>query len=313
MLRFWCVLVLLMLMPPAAQAQDDLSDEQVALLERLFEAIDNADNYTSYLETKTIFNTQTIEIDIPESANLSISRAATQTMTATTVAGDVAAFATVTVTTQDFENPITYTLNADIRYVADVLYVQASYAVPNPDLPTLPSDWIVVDDPAMFPDLDLETFFDHQDQTEDSSLRDLLFSDRTRLNQIVSDISILSGIGPDGEAVDLITLSLDFLTVFEEGLGFPVDVEGVDPGVLLTLLTSSDITFSATFTLRPGDQISGSELILAVNTPDMDLAALSGDANIPPDTTFALRLNRVESSSISRINDDTLPTIEAPE
>ncbi len=317
MLRILCVLFLIVLLiPTPAGAQDNgLSDEQIILLERLFNAIENADNYTSYIETKTIFNTQAVEVNIPDTMSLSLSRSATQTITATTVGDDVAALATVTVTSQDFENPVplTYTLNADIRYVEEVLYVQASYSVPNPDLPPLPVGWVVVDDPAIFPELDLEPYFD-QEQTDDgSSLEELLFRDRERLSKIVSDVTVLSGTGPAGQPVDLITLSLDFLTVFEEGLGLPLDVEGIDPEVLLTLLTSSDISFTATFTLSENDQISGSELILAVQTPRIDLAALSDGEDIPPGTTFNLGLSRVESSSMSRINDESLPPIETPD
>ncbi len=318
----FCILCLaVFVIPLPTQAQDGLGDEQIALMQRVFAALRQADTYTRYVENRTTIHTQEVAVTVPDvfsgSSLTSISSTATSTILRGEPFDNIATQTSVIVSEQplDSEIMVTYTFNAETRYVDGVVYVNASYAQPDPALPILPVGWVVIDDPALWETLgvlDLNEYFANDEETDSRSLEDLLLESPELLNQIVLDVTSTPGALLDGTLVEVINLTLDFAVIFEQG----VEVGGgTVSGDELTqsLLASSEIDFVATFMLDENDQLIGNGTSLTITIPNIDAVAYSPDEEVPPGTTIDLRITRLENTVLSKIDDMTLLPVAAPE
>jgi hypothetical protein len=189
-----------------ARAQDGgLSDEQLALIDRVVQAHSNMIGYRSYVQEAHGSDKEIVTISLLDETR-SFVRTVTWTQTATQIEDgkniDVEVSATVSETPLGSTETASYTVNAEARVVEGVLYVKAAYAPPAPDQVPLPEGWAIVDDPAhedIYEYLQLDTLLEHSP----------LYGNAALLKASASDVTVEAQTLDDGTPVDVITLFFD--------------------------------------------------------------------------------------------------------
>lgn len=315
MRRLFSVILLLTVVcwtQPSHAQEGGLSEEQLTLLERLLTAL--AQPYASYRLESTNLNTQIITITIPNEFSGTAIQNNSRVINRVKVGNDLSAQVTATASYREPEadTPFSYTINAEIRRVNQLLYANAAYETALTDLPILPSGWVTIENPADWPALTELALADYLPRTDQSrpTLEDLLTQDRALVEQIITDIQATPSTLTDGTPVDIITLKLDFQAILASDLGLDYSAATLDAVTLGALLSDATIQFTAAFTLNSQGQVIGRQVVLTIQAEGIDAAALSAD--IPAGTTIDLSVTQTENSFYTRINDPTLPVIEAP-
>ena len=190
----------------SASAQDGLTQDQLALVERVHNARIIQDQYHSYREEAIV--THLFEIAIVQ-GNRTVSRstdstlARTGTVVRTADQGNILAEIILSVEQTGPQGAQAYRVLAEARLVDDILYVQAHYEDPAAQLPALPDGWIELEDPDEqanpLAQLELTDLLD----------RPLWIDDLDLMLESVVDASVEPGELDDGTPIDIITLTVD--------------------------------------------------------------------------------------------------------
>jgi hypothetical protein len=239
-------ILLTFVMVPLAHAQDGggLSDDQLALLDRVQHAMENYQSYTSLVEMVSGGQGRELIITAGDTRQ-TFSTVATWERTSQVIReGDEKnVLATVTATVIDAgTNPDgteggsrTRVVYVEARRVDGQLYLLAEYGpetTQGPDLPELPEGWFVV---AQLGDWEA---------LSDLGLEDLLqsgnpFQNIERVKEAATDVELAAGTLADGTPVDMITVTFDragLTALFTEGAadGGPLLLQVLDEGSYAT-------------------------------------------------------------------------------
>ncbi|HEX3052233.1 MAG TPA: hypothetical protein VHP83_16355 [Aggregatilineaceae bacterium] len=222
--RWVMVLVLVMVaaapLSMTARAQDGggLTDEQIALLDRIVAARMVRDAWPAYTEDAS--GSQAYSIVEPEQTSI---RASALEHSATVIPGEtddntqavVAASVISSVTVSDgTEESVEYTISGEARIVDGVMYVNVAYDEPNDQLPPLAEGWVQINSVE---ELDAYTALDAlalSDLYEESDLEELNAMIEM-YKQYATDVTLEQTTLEDGTTADVITITLDSVGVAE--------------------------------------------------------------------------------------------------
>lgn len=204
------VMVLVGVVALPVRAQDGLTDEQVMLLERVFEARDKLDTYASYTHNRMGSETQDISVTLGDLSQSFITthewEGTAQVIQMVDGGRNIALAVTGTASNQE-AGPngavmLEFTIMAEARLVDGTLYVNAAYETPDPALPELPVGWVMVEDLdeyEAFDSLQLDDLLDVED--------DELFDDPELVKATATDVQVEVVTMDDGTAADKITVT----------------------------------------------------------------------------------------------------------
>lgn len=311
-MKWILILVLMVLFSTVAFAQEEVpSEEYEALAERLQAASEKTDALTSYAVEQLTIENQSIRVVWGE-IEQDIIRNLERVSTATVTSGDSPnGQGTVTVTVSSVEGPaeVSYTIEAELRYVDGVVYVNAAYTESEGDVPPLPEGWVEIDDTAFYPeysDLDLSGFRDLFEDEEDED--DPLESIQELLNAANSVTTYEDDM--DGTPIEVfnIVLGWEGLTVMLEESG---DFSADDPvmGLFSEALADEEELVNISLALDEDDHMIGMAFGFTMSFTDADASQI--DPNLQDGTISAL-IENTEVNEISQIN-ETFDPVEAPE
>jgi hypothetical protein len=263
------LMVVLVGVVSSVSAQAGLSDEQLALLDRVAEARAKYQAYTSLTRTTTGSETQDITITLGDLTQVQSSVYQWDSTATYVMAEGEPDNVSMTVTgsseiTQG-ETTTAYTITAEVRLVDGVTYVNAAYETPDPTLPEIPQGWIVVEDPDAYPvfaSLQLDSVPLHDEEEE-------LFDDIELVKTTATDVQIEAVTLDDGTSADRITVVLG-----QEGLVAAFGTqEDADP-TALALLSVADDASGATLSVTMDAENNPLEL-----TMTLLMQAVGVDAN----------------------------------
>jgi hypothetical protein len=270
---FIVVLVMIVASVPA-QAQDGgLTDEELALLDRVFNAREVILSYDSYVQVAdgAEKHTRTFKLD-GESQTFSKTydweRASTVVRTdeVWTVRSNITSY--VEETSPD--GMMSYTLVAESRYVDETLYVNAEYDPPDPSLPALPDSWTVVDDLGSFEMFDCL-------QLEDILEPELLVDDPDLILATAVSVRTQADTLKDGTPVTLIVVTFDsagLMTILSEST-----VPDIEPETIVFLLAalSTDSEMRLAYVMDAEDNLLGFKSLMSLYAFDVDAHAVAPD------------------------------------
>lgn len=156
LLMIGLALALLLVMAPAL-AQSELSDDELALLDRVLAAAEAQEEPGSYVSEYESVSAQQFDVslgDVVQSIVEEISVTGERTITT----GDETygqAFYTVGVTQDQGFGPTSFVIDVEFRYVDGALYAIGEYVESEGDVPPIEEGWIVVEDAFAVPYLNL--------------------------------------------------------------------------------------------------------------------------------------------------------------
>ncbi|NLX11916.1 MAG: hypothetical protein GXY36_19895 [Chloroflexi bacterium] len=290
-----------------AQDGDGLSDEEMVLLERVFEAQQRLEVYSSHAQERSETYLQDLVIRWAGQTQQQTRQreASTQVIFVNTEAGrDFQATITATVgqseTSGDQTASEASTVEAEARYVGGVLYVNAAYATPNPDSPALPEGWTVFEDVAeveghpALDALDLDGLVENEPLVEEQTL----------IQETASAVTVESGVPEGNITVDVITISFDragVVAILEAGM----EDEGESDPVLQAILDAADESSQSSLIVavdQAGDPVWVQSTVM-IQALDLPGTVLQSD-QVPEGLTLDIRYEIVQEQ---RFSDFDLP------
>jgi hypothetical protein len=309
------LLVVLIVIAPAAmnaRAQDGgLSDEQQALLERVIQARENYQGYSSLVEEVNGGQARELILTMGDNQR-SFSTVVTWERSAQIIQGEdgrnIAAMATATIVDSGIGptgevNSRSRTVIVDLRLVDGQLYLLAEYGPdtsPDLELPELPEGWFVVEklsDWSVLEDLNL------QDLVEQNSI----FDNPDSVREAATDVMLGATTLEDGTPVDMITFTVD-----AAGLRLLLG-SGPDTGPMSRIIQRLDDDSGATLAVildaddKPYEVMS--EMVLHATGLD---ASLFGMTDLPAGTSVEFETEFASHEIYSQIN-ETLEPAAVPE
>ena len=282
-------------------AQDDgLSTPQIKLVDRYFEAVEKQSEYTAYVQTEESQQNQLIVVSsngLPEFLESNENREEISTIIQS---GTPEIRSQITVTVNQGEE---YMLESEVRFVDNVLYVNAAYAGNKADLPPIPDGWVIVDDPTEWQGLaplQLNSYL--SDHVSALRNRELLL---TGLVDVALETAIV-----DDESVEVINMIFDHTII----------TELLTPSASMMENDISEAIFENIFdesvaTLRI--YLDGDDQIIRMDTHIRLLSEIHIDqiesVDLPEGTTLTFDGTFNNRTSFSHINDATLIPIGEPD
>ncbi|MBN1201844.1 MAG: hypothetical protein JXJ20_08320 [Anaerolineae bacterium] len=288
-------------------AQGDLSDEEIALLEKVIAAVQAIDTHDTYMlhSVETSNNGSTIQ-----SGDQIYETAEQETFdgTASIIRGDNKNILTLIHTEtsgSDSEGAeYLYTITAEARFVDGVLYVNATReGESTAELDPMPDGWAIIEDLLGWPALDSLQLDDLLEDKEDD-----VFDYPDILIAATSSVTSETGTDENGNPVERITITLD-----ADGLKYMVQemsliLEGEEGQSTTTLFNLADdtSTMSSTITLdAEGNAIRRDARTNFIWTA-ADMTVLN--PNVPAGTTLTGFMELTLMTEISGINEPLEPT-----
>lgn len=301
------VMALALIGVPPSRAQDGgLTDEQVALLDRVFAARELVDVLESYVEDSAGTESQTLTVVLGEQsldlADLT-EWAQTQTVINTPEGKNVDAQISATVTSQ---GEVAFSVTGEARLVDGTLYVNAAYDDPSADLPPLPEGWMIVEDAETIGDefaalgaLQLDSLADDEPP--------MLFEDQERMREIASDVFVETVTLEDGSEADLITI------VFGRDALIAIVLEDTDDPFQVGMFSALNEDSQATLSVLLDAEGRALEVISQMNmiAQDIDAAALSPE-DFPPGALLSFAFQGTDEQRYSEFEAAVEP-VAAPE
>jgi hypothetical protein len=200
------IFALLLLMAWPSQAQTEASSE----VDRFLAAIKTADEYPSFLYTSLRNQTQTIEIFVGGSLSSTQITTALAEGNYQAIQGEVSniqGLENVELTVNEDGEEQVFEINAEVRVVEGVLYVNAAGT-----LPDLPVDWVEVSDEDQYPalgELELEDLLEDLEKGPRVSLGNLDEQESQILRDSVLEVSRETLDDPTFGTVEVVTLTYD--------------------------------------------------------------------------------------------------------
>lgn len=315
-MRFqWILLVaaLLMTLLPAVSAQDGLTEEEQALLERVTTALQAVETYTSFQSTTTLTETQNIDVSL-------LGQQVTQTGTsvveinATVIDpnGDnpnVSGTAVATVNEVENDTTVDYVLEAEFRFVDGVLYVNAQYANGTTGPMTLPEGWVTVDDVEMaeFEVLNLDEVVGDMMRQDDEDENDNLLDAIGKVAEAATSVTLTEE-EMDGTAVDVVTITFDWVGI-RDVLAEDNPPDESNPFFAIIEQMEGDIA-SISLALDENDQVVGYRFNFGVTVADIDLSQFTEE--VPAGTMISIDFSQEQTATLTDIN-GTFEAVTAPE
>lgn len=297
-------LLLVALMPVlTAGAQGGLSEEELALVERVYEARGLRDTYASYVTTGQGNEYQRFLISYQDATREMIDVTIWErTMTVIQApVRNVDAAITATVESSNMlsdgrGSAFQYGVSADARLVDEVVYLNAVVvdgALPE-DLMPLPVGWFVVDDPESSDVYDAIQLGDLPDDSEDD---EGLFKDKELLIASALSVTIESTTLDDGAPVDVITVLFDrvgLLAIMRESEAAPLVLGMIE-------YAEESTGASLAITLDAEDNPLRVENSMVIEASGVDAHALSPD-EFPEGMTFDFAFDFSSSEVYDQVN-----------
>jgi hypothetical protein len=321
LLLIFSALAVSMLLPAgtAVRAQDGLSDEEIATLDRLEAAIDSFQEYSSFTSYAVELESQVIAVSI-SGFDLELAETTNREITGTYINNDGVEniSATALVTTQELDGTsgteTAATIEAEVRVVDGIVYVMATYLDSEGSVPDLPQGWVEVDATNMllFDFLDVSDLLEGEDTPDGNIDETDFFTDREKLESVLESVTVDPIELEDGTAVDLITLTMG-AAGFTELLGDTLDLGlGDDTGMAEMMDAMFEgIAFNFQVALDADDNVRQTVFSLTINVEDLD-ASFIPDVPEGMEATLSIAMERVETTTYSDINADMEP-VAAPE
>lgn len=304
----------------SVRAQDGLSDEEKAILDRLEGAIENFTEYTSFTSYAVELESQEIalamsgfEFSQTETTNREITATYIDVDGVENIHADVLVTSIAADGIEDTESA--YTLEAEVRLVDGELYVMASYLDSEGAVNELPEGWVTVDETNLFQfiDLDISDLLD-TDIAESTTGFDEndLFEDREQLEGLIESVTVDPIELEDGTPVDLITLTFS-ADGFTELMGETLDLGLGDDSGMEEMMNAlfEGISFSVQIALDADDNVRQTNITIAINVEELD-ASFIPDVPEGMDVSLSITMEMVETTTYSDINADLQP-VTAPE
>ena len=299
----WVLVVVVVGFVPSVSAQDGLSDEQLALLDRVAEARSKYQAYTSLTRAITGSETQDITITLGDVTQTQSSVQSWESTATYVMPEGETDNVTMTVTgssemTQG-ESTAAYTITAEVRLVDGVTYVNAAYETPDPSLPEIPAGWIAVEDLEAYPVFDSLQLNDlplHDDEEE-------MFDDMDLVKATATDVQVETVTLDDGTSADRITVVFG-----REGLIAAFETqEDVDPTVP-ALLAVADETSGATLIVTLDAENNPLELTmtLLIQAAGIDANTLS-PGQFPEGVLLDFTFSTTQTETLSDFNASVEP------
>lgn len=288
-------------------AQDGLTDEQNAALDRIFEAASKLDEYNSFREVSTELMTMNLavavlgqEIVLNRTTQLDTDSQIIQLDEMTNVSTTAVAEYESVQSGMGQDESATFILNAEIRLVDDVLYLSAEYETSEGEVPELPmmDGWIAVEDVSGYEIFDILSLEDYLDEDDD------LFEDRELFRGAVSDLTIEPSELEDGTLVDIITVSVGSEAFSEAGI-FEGDSDDPMQAALSAIFGESLFTLTVVL----GEDNTPYEVTLEFDVTAEELDASELIPDLPASATMNLELIMVNTQQFSDFNADFEPAI----
>jgi hypothetical protein len=288
----------------AQDSNNNLSSDQLALIDRVVQARTNLKSYTSFADEASGTEKETLTFSMLDQSQ-SFTQEVTWERTDTLVRADgkeyVQADITATISKAGLgpSDAVNYTVSAEARVIDGVIYVNAAYVQPTPNLAELPDGWVIVEDPAntdVYKYLQLDDLLDHSSLYDDADL----------LKRSVSDVTIETQTSDDGTPVDVITLVFD-----QSGLALALresQAEGVDPGMVEALYSSLSVDSyqKVTIVLDADDTPIQFTLAMLVQAVGIDAHALAPD-EFPDGIGLDMAVEASRTETYRQINEPLEP------
>jgi len=291
---------------PALAQGDGLTEEQLALLDRVFAASEQLQAFESYIEEGAGDESQELTVTLEEQAFELLDSTEwqrTQTVINAPEGKNVDAQLSATVSSQGEE---TFRINAEARFVAGTLYVSAAYDEPAAELAPLPEGWIAVEDAdtigETYPALDaLQLGSIASDEPS------ALLEDQERIRTTATDVTLETITLEDGTSADQITVVIGRDALLE------IILEDTDDSFQLGLFSALSEDSQATLSVVLDDEGRAVEVrnTIELSAQDIDAAALSPD-DFPPGALLSFSFVGNEEQRFRQIG-ETFEPVSAPE
>lgn len=274
-----------------ARAQDGgLSEEELALLDRIFATRENFLALTSYEEQISAAQRREIKLVLARGEQTSVNLSTWARKSDITIVGEFKnAVSHVSATLESQATNVggqqdsqTFSIEADVRRVDGKLYVNAQYDTPQvgADWPELPSGWVEVIDFEQWPLFDEMELDDYLD--EESSP----FDDPEMVKAMNPDVSSAPGALDDGTPVDVITVIFDV-----EAVKLLYKADPLAEPVMAALLAnlSAETYAHVTLFIDADNMLRRMETDQLLKTVGVDAGVL-GQGRVPAGTTFDLSM-----------------------
>lgn len=292
-----------------AQGVDELSEEEQALLERFFAVAETDDAYTSFSisSEETLNLTLTIDIGVP----VVVSQYGTRTVDAYVIRdGDVEnASGTVAVeySSSTPDGDISYSIEADVVFLDEVLYVDAAFLESEGDVGEIESGWQVYesadDIPEVLDELDLDNLFEDEDEEE-------LFERRELIESAVTNVLLLKDELDDGRPVEVIVLEFEGEGAAEFFHAVAEDDESGNPFVDIIYTSEGEGSVSIGIAIDENENLVGMAVELSLALEELDLTPYNIEG-IPEGATLTASIENNRIDTMADINGEFDP-IESP-
>jgi hypothetical protein len=224
--------------PAWAQEGGDFTDEELALLAHFFDLRETFDSYESLTEDVSGISRSEVSFALDDQTQTVGTRVEWQRRATWLQSGgekNVRADITASVEKKDLSGAQSFVITAEARLVDGLLYVNAAYETPAPDLPPLPEGWIMADDMAASDAYDYLQLDDFRD-------RSVLLDDEELVKRTVSSVTL-----EQQEDRQDITLRID-----RDGLALVMSASSsseIDPALAALLYSQLSADSVATMTL----------------------------------------------------------------
>lgn len=308
---------------PAAYAQDDLSDDEQALLDRLLVVAENEVEYDSYISTYSEVNTQNQALDVGDGSE---AQATSQEITLEAereISRSDEPFGRATINaTVSQSNPqtdLTIGIAGDVRFVDGDLYANLS-ATEGQDAANAPAflselsgDWEQVTDPqgsVAYQILGLQAFRDSFDVDEaNPNSTNATLDTIEQLTEFANSIT-QETVEIDGESFDEISINFagDGMVAYLEATGgLAQDGSAQVLTDALSALEGEVLTIALVVTEE--DTVVGRRVNADI---EVELAANELSPSYPEGSTFTLGIGIQQSETLTNINEAIEP-VEAPD
>ncbi len=306
------LLVVMLLAGANVQAQGGLSDEELALLDRVIEARMQYETWTGYSEQASGVDMSSFTMSLGEN-NTSRSETTSWSRTASVIIGETSdnvqaevgvVYSYEDVTTGEETVTTQYDISGELRVVDGVVYVKAAYNEATPDVPEVPEEWVTIsseDDLALYPTFEGFQIDDLLDKdTLDESLENL-----EQLRTIASEVVLETDTLEDGRPVEIIAVQLD-----NEGIAEFLGEDVSDNVILSALLETGNNSATLSFWLLADGTIYEMDSMLHLEGIGLDGHSIS--ENLPEGVVLDMVMELGEYATYSPLAEAGEPAV-APE
>ena len=292
-----------------AQGVDELSEEEQALLERFFAVAETEEAYTSFsISSEENLNLSlTIDVGVP----VEVSQYATRTVEGYVVRdGDVENASGTTTVDYNASSPdgdLSYSIEADVVFLDEVLYVDAAFLESEGDVGAIESGWQVYgsadDIPEVLDELDLDELFDDEEDDD-------LFERRELIESAVTNVLLLEDELDDGRPVEIIVLVFEGEGAAEFFRAIAEDDDSGNPFVEIIYTSEGDGSVLVGAAIDENENLVGMAVELSLTLEEVDLTPFNIEG-IPAGATLTASIENNRIDTLADLNSEFDP-IEAP-